>query len=117
MSAEENLNPQQFYHGSRYSFKPGQVLTGGHMTSNQGNGAPGEHVYMSGRPEVAARFATYASGPDRNPDARPKLYQVEPTDAVEPDPDEQPSNQSYRSRSVRVVRSMRHGSWDILPPD
>jgi len=120
MAASDHLGGQfdgPMYHGSRYSFKPGQVLTGGHMPSNQGAGTPGDHVYMSARPEVAARFGSYATGPQRNPDARPRLYEVEPMGHVEADPGEDASVQSYRSQSVRVVRSLPHAQWDILPAD
>jgi hypothetical protein len=106
MTASDHLNPDQFFHGSRHTLKPGQIMEGGVHESNQGYGQPGEHVYFTGRADVAAHFAAAGYGPKHNQDAVPKIYQVEPVGEHETDPDEEPEFKSYRAKQVRVVRKM-----------
>lgn len=106
MVASDNLNPQQFFHGSRHTLKPGQIMEGGIHASNQGSGQPGEHVYYSARVDVAGHFAAAGSGPEHNYNAVPKIYQVEPVGEHEADPDEDAGFKSFRSKQVRVVRKL-----------
>lgn len=103
MSAGDHLSPQQFFHGTRHTLKPGMVMEGGTHQANQGYGEPASHVYFTSHLPVAAMFAEASNGPARNRDAQPKIYQVEPVDHHEPDPHEPAEAQSYRSRQVRVV--------------
>jgi hypothetical protein len=111
------LSPDQFgefpvgYHGTRYRLKPGTILEGGKMPSNQGAGTPGDHVYYAREPYHAGIFAGYAHGPDPAKTYEPHVYAVRPLDDPEPDPDEDPSVGSYRSRRVQVVRPVGKGLW------
>lgn len=59
MSAEENLNPQQFYHGTsgKYDFKPGDVLTPAEAPRNV-MGGQSAHVYYTSRLDTASTYAT-----------------------------------------------------------
>lgn len=117
MSAEEHLHPDQFFHGTRHVLKPGQVLEGGKMAANQGYGDPHPYTHLTGNPHVAAHFAEAGNGPDKAPNAKPRVYHVEPVDPVEPDPDEpHPDSMSYRTKKMRVVRQLRAGEVDRAHP-
>jgi hypothetical protein len=93
-----------WYHGTRHELAEGDVMEGGKFPSNQGDAQPGQHVYYTGRPDVAHEFAEAGYGPEHDPDAEPKVYQVEPVHGHEADPDEDSGFQSYRAPSVRVIR-------------
>lgn len=95
---------ETYLHGTRHTLEPGQILEGGSVRSNQGNGAPGQHVYFTRLHDVAREFAEAGYGPDHDLNAQPRVYHVEPLDDVEPDPDEDPETHSFRSRRVRVVK-------------
>ena len=75
---------------------------------NQGyGGIPGDHVYYSGRPKIAAEFAHAANGPEENDwEGRQRVYQVEPDDTHERDPDEEDFADSWRARRARVIREV-----------
>lgn len=105
MPADDHLG-EQFFHGTRHTLKPGQVMEGGRFTANQGMGQPGEHVYFSARADIAAEFARAGYGPRHNLDAKPRIYQVAPVGEHEVDPDEDPEAKSYRARQVQVIRKM-----------
>jgi hypothetical protein len=103
MSAADHLNPQQFYHGTRYKFTPGTELsTGAAPRGNQGYGATDKVYYTSDR-RLAMDYALNAYGPKGNTDAPARVYQVNPMAGHEPDPNEDPGT-SFRADSVRVVR-------------
>lgn len=96
-----------WFHGTRHEFQPGQVLEGGKFKSNQGYGQPGDHVYYSMHRDIAATFAHAGYGTEDHPDAKPRVYEVEPDPGShEPDPDEAESAGSYRAKNVRVVREV-----------
>lgn len=98
---------RRWYHGTRYEFQPGDLLHGGHVSSNQGYGIPGNHVYYSGKPSIAADFAHAANGPEENDwEGRQHVYQVEPDETHHRDPDEEEHADSWRSKSVKVVREV-----------
>lgn len=83
MSAQDNLSPVQFYHGTRKSFVPGAELIPGHEGGVSGSAM--DHVYATTSKDDAATYA-YAA-PDR-PDAEdnePKVYEVAPTGKMEDD--------------------------------
>jgi hypothetical protein len=105
---EAGVTAKRWYHGTRYEFQPGDVLEGGLVNMNQGyGGVPGDHVYYSGRPKIAAEFAHAASGPEENDwEGRQRVYQVEPDDTHERDPDEEEHADAWRARSARVVREV-----------
>lgn len=81
-------------------------MEGGRFSSNQGYGQPGEHVYFSSRRDVAKDFAEAGYGPRHDLDASPKIYEVEPLEGHEADPDEEPEFQSYRASRARVIRQV-----------
>jgi hypothetical protein len=93
----------EWFHGSRHVFHPGDTLTGGHARSNQGYGQPADHVYYSGRRDVASFFAEAGDGPDHDPDARPRVYRVQPLEGHEQDPDEDKQLRSFRAPKVKVL--------------
>ena len=53
---------------------------------------------------IADTFAEAGYGPDDNPDAPPRVYEVEALDEVEADPDEDAEFESYRGKRFRVIR-------------
>lgn len=80
MAAQDNLNPQQFYHGTAHPFQPGDVVEPGHP-SNWGR--------LSRRDAVSATMSRaeahdYADTAQRtqssrgNRDARARVYKVAP---------------------------------------
>ena len=97
----------RWFHGTRYSFNPGDKLEGGRFPVNQGfGGPPAPHVYYSGRPSVAMEFADCAL--DRDGDIRevPRVYEVRPDRSHERDPDEELRFRSFRAQSAEVVREV-----------
>lgn len=102
MTAQDNLNPQQFFHGSRYKFHPGKILsTGAAPRGNQGYGGT-DKVYYTPDRDTAADYADAATGPDHDLDATPRVYRVQPIAGHEPDPDEDPGT-SFRADKVKVL--------------
>lgn len=65
MSAQDHLNPQQFYHGTPHEFKPGEMVEPGRMM---------DHAYASTSAAVARGYGN-------------RVYQVEFTGPSEPDPE------------------------------
>ncbi|MCW2929909.1 MAG: hypothetical protein JWM19_871 [Actinomycetia bacterium] len=111
VTAAEEAPPQprakRWYHGTRHELSPGDELEGGIHASNQGYGQPGDHVYYSGKPSVAGLFAQYASGPEEDDwEGTPRVYQVEPDETHERDPDEEEHADSWRARKARVLREV-----------
>lgn len=93
------------FHGTRYAFAPGQILTteaAPRVNQGFGNGVP-DGIYYSGYASVAGSFAENATGPDWNPDARPRVYLIRPVAAVETDPDEEPQFDSHRTHRAAVI--------------
>ena len=98
---------RRWYHGTRYELHPGDALEGGRFPSNQGYGQPGDHVYYSGKPSIAAFFAQAASGPEEDDwEGTPRVYQVEPDETHERDPDEEEHADSWRARNACVLREV-----------
>jgi len=99
------LSPQQFFHGSRHSFKPGDLLTpegGAKAGSSWGAGQTDMHVYFTPERHKAAAFAEGGYGPSHDIDAPPRVYHVEPTGPHETD--EMEEFPSFKTRHpVRVL--------------
>jgi 8-oxo-dGTP pyrophosphatase MutT (NUDIX family) len=116
-SLRSHANEGEFFHGTRHVFKPGQILTGGHGRGGNRDGWGGnDHVYYSGRHDVASLFAEAGNGPDHDPDARPRVYKVEPIEGHEADPDEPDYAHSWRATHVRVKHEVpydEHGVNEI----
>lgn len=88
MSAEDNLNRRQFFHGTNAELKEGDTLQPGPTF---------DHVYMSSHRYLAD---TYASNRAVNRGGDPHVYRVQPTGDVSKDNRER---WSYKTTSARVV--------------
>ncbi|WP_318204183.1 NAD(+)--rifampin ADP-ribosyltransferase [Streptomyces sp. SCL15-4] len=96
-----------YLHGTKADLAPGDVLTPGYA-SNYEEGRTSRHVYVSETLDAAAWGAELAAG-----DGPGRIYVVEPTGALEDDPNvtdkKFPGNptRSYRTREpVRVVSEL-----------
>lgn len=105
MTAIDNTIPRIFYHGTRADLKPGDVIAPGY-SSNYGRRKQASWVYLTGTLDAAVWGAELAAG-----DGRGRIYVVEPTGAIEDDPNltdqKFPGNPtlSYRSREPLRVTS------------
>jgi hypothetical protein len=93
-----------YYHGTKADLKIGDLIAPGYA-SNYGKRKPGNFIYLSATLDAATWGAELAVG-----EGRGRIYIVEPTGAIEDDPNltnkRFPGNptQSYRSRHpLRVV--------------
>ena len=93
-----------YYHGSKAQLEPGQLIAPGHA-SNYGQRRLANFVYLSETLEAATWGAELAQG-----EGRGRIYIVEPTGAIEDDPNLTNKKfagnptKSYRSRApLRVV--------------
>jgi rifampin ADP-ribosylating transferase len=107
---------QSFFHGTKADLKPGDYIAPGYA-SNYGQRSAAPHVYFSATLDAAVWGAELAVG-----DGRGRIYVVEPTGAVEDDPDltdkRFPGNptKSYRSNEpLRVIGEVIE--WSGHPPD
>ncbi|MBS1165662.1 MAG: arr [Proteobacteria bacterium] len=116
MSASASMFAQSFFHGTRASLKPGDLITVGHQ-SNFTDVKPLSWVYFSATLDAAIWGAELAagSGPGR-------IYVVEPTGPIADDPNltdqKFPGNStlSYRSRDpLRVIAEVIH--WQGHSPE
>lgn len=112
MAAEDHLNSQQFFHGTNVEFKPGDVLQGpgyeGAMTFNPPHDlySP-HHVYFSSSISSAEGFAH--SAVQRRKSGKPRVYEVEPNDEVESDPETEGIkgwDVGYRAPTARVKQEV-----------
>ncbi len=103
MTAIENLNTPRFYHGTKADLKRGDLIWPGYH-SNYGKKKKATYVYLTATLDAATWGAELAlgEGPER-------IYVVEPTGAIENDPnltDKKYSGnptKSYRSRGPLLV--------------
>ena len=105
-----------FFHGTKADLRPGDVLEPGYR-SNFGTRRSANHVYLTATLDAATWGAELALG-----DGPGRIYEVEPTGAIEDDPnltDQRfPGNptRSYRTQQpVRVVREIL--DWEPHPPE
>lgn len=93
-----SLHSQQFYHGTKASLKPGDLIEPGYP-SNYGSRKKANYVYLTATLDAATWGAELASG-----EGPGRIYIVEPTGMIEDDPNltdkKYPGNptKSYRSR-------------------
>ncbi|MBX9452572.1 MAG: NAD(+)--rifampin ADP-ribosyltransferase [Neoaquamicrobium sediminum] len=98
MTIPDNDNPRLFYHGTRADLKQGDLIRAGY-NSNFGARKLASWVYLTATLDAAIWGAELAAG-----DGRQRIYIVEPTGAIEDDPNltdkKFPGNptQSYRTR-------------------
>jgi rifampin ADP-ribosylating transferase len=107
---------QTYYHGTKAELKVGDLIAPGHA-SNYGKRKPGNFIYLSATLDAATWGAELAVG-----EGRGRIYIVEPTGAIEDDPNltnkRFPGNptQSYRSRHpFRIVGEVTE--WQGHSPD
>lgn len=91
------------FHGTKADLRVGDLLEPG-LRSNYGEARMANHVYVTGTLDAATWGAELAAG-----DARGRIYVVEPTGALEDDPNvtdrKFPGNptRSYRTRDPVVI--------------
>jgi Rifampin ADP-ribosyl transferase len=105
-----------FYHGTRAALKPGDLIAPGY-SSNYGRRKRASWVYLTGTLDAAIWGAELAAG-----DGPGRIYIVEPTGAIEDDPNltdkKFPGNPtlSYRSREpLRVTGEV--AEWQGHSPE
>ena len=105
MSAEaaSGQNSQRFYHGTKASLKPGDLIEPG-FNSNYGKRKKASYVYLTATLDAAAWGAEIAQG-----EGPGRIYLVEPAGTYENDPNltdkKFPGNptKSYRTKSPLTV--------------
>lgn len=112
MSAPDNLNPRQFFHGTGAPLKPGESVlprsaTGAAPTYPDSSEDPrsgqynaGGFSYLTTDPKMAVSFARDHAGG--------RVYQVKPTGPVEPDPEDSGGTMFMTKKPLTVVRQTKH---------
>ncbi len=110
------LDDGPFFHGTKADLQVGDLLTAG-FRSNYRPEVVMNHIYFTALVNGAGLAAELAAG-----DGEPRVYEVEPTDDFENDPNvtdkKFPGNptRSYRSTApIRVVREV--ADWPRLTPE
>jgi rifampin ADP-ribosylating transferase len=108
--------PGPFFHGTAAALARGDLIVPGHP-ANYGAGRPATWVYVSARLDIAVLAAEVAA-----PTGRARVYVVEPTGAIEDDPNvtdrKFPGNptRSFRTQAaLRVVGEVI--DWAPTPAD
>lgn len=116
MTASDDLNSPRFYHGTKADLKPGDLITPGY-NSNYGTRKQAAFVYLTATLDAATWGAELAHG-----DGPGRIYIVEPTGAIEDDPNltdkKFPGNptKSYRTRApLRVTGEV--AQWQGHAPE
>ena len=95
-------DPGPFYHGTRAALQPGDLLVPGGQSNYQSE-IKMNHIYFTALQHGAVLAATLAKG-----DLPERVYQVEPTGVVEPDPNltdkKFPGNPTRSYRSIFPLR-------------
>ena len=97
--SHEALSPQQFFHGTRFTFRIGR-----HIDPSKNPLYPGttQDFNVTDNPDVAGDYAEEAEGP--SPRSHAKVYQVEPTGPIERDRDASGYGAWTTQHKVRVVK-------------
>jgi hypothetical protein len=116
IEAAYDQNSQRFYHGTKASLKPGDLIEPG-FNSNYGMRKKASYVYLTATLDAAAWGAELAQG-----DGPGRIYLVEPTGPYEDDPNltdkKFPGNptKSYRTKSpLRIIEEVM--DWHGHSPD
>jgi len=116
MSASASVFGRSFFHGTKADLEPGDTIVVGYQ-SNFAESKTLSWVYFAGTLDAAIWGAELAAGSGRE-----RIYVVEPTGAIEDDPNvtdkKFPGNPtlSYRSREpLRVVAEVT--KWQGHPPE
>lgn len=124
MAASDNINDQQFYHGTWAGWmKKGQLITPASSREGYTNFSMSSpnHVYVTKDPELARGWAEMVyEGLEKQGHvinnipvvgAKPVVYKVEPQGNVEQDPNFRSGGESYRVRgNARIIS--RHWEGD-----
>jgi len=93
---------QTFFHGTKADLKLGEFITIG-INSNYGQKKKAEHIYLTSTLDAAIWGAELAQG-----EGRERIYLVEPTGAIEDDPDltdkKFPGNPTRSYRSIHPFK-------------
>lgn len=109
MSAQDHLNPKQFFHGTNVELKPGEYVLPPEKTGAQPHSHPdipaeefnnAAHVYVSTSLQAAQNFASDKGGSN--------VYEVEPHSDIHKDPESEYTGDedSYRASKARVIRKV-----------
>ncbi|HSM84143.1 MAG TPA: NAD(+)--rifampin ADP-ribosyltransferase [Nodosilinea sp.] len=116
MTTMDDLNSQQFYHGTKADLKPGDLIEPGY-SSNYGSRKKAAYVYLTATLDAAIWGAELALG-----EGPGRIYIVEPTGPIADDPNltdkKYPGNptKSYRSREpLRVTGEV--ADWQGHSPE
>jgi hypothetical protein len=107
MTAQDNLNPQQFFHGSQWDFKPGQILDAKDAPESHYYDTPDPHVYYTTDRRAASRYAD--NGTFEGMRMKPRVYTVDPLSGHEPDPESNglmgygEPGVDFRAKRVRIT--------------
>jgi 8-oxo-dGTP pyrophosphatase MutT (NUDIX family) len=102
---QASAGPQEFFHGTRKFFHPGQDLTPGHRGGVSGSVM--EHVYLTTSQERAAGYAHAAPSPDDEySDDTPRVYRVRPSGPVEDDSEDGGPGAFRTKAPVRVLEEV-----------
>ena len=89
MSAQDNLNPEQFYHGSTHHFRRGQVIDPAAPHPRNFASSADDKFYFDTRPSKAVEYAGLLDAESHDlyhePGGYRSLYTVEPLEGYEPD--------------------------------
>jgi len=118
MAVTDDLNSQQFYHGTKADLKPGDLIEPGY-NSNYGKRKMAAYIYLTATLNAATWGAELALGEEPG-----RIYIVEPTGPIEDDPNltnkRFPGNptKSFRSRDPlrvtgEIVDWQAHSSEEI----
>jgi|SRR5580704_3650429 hypothetical protein len=101
MTAQDNLNEQQFYHGTKTRFTPGEdMIYPGYDRVSGKVGTPRPYAYMTHELDTARGYAERAKGA-----GEPRVYQVNPLGSYEYDP-HQPGASFRSADALRVIREV-----------
>jgi hypothetical protein len=110
-AAEASQGP--WYHGTDREFAPGSLIEPGHDPNWAGttHDTNREHVYATPDSSLAHAFGTKAATEDVGGYYQlmrePRVYRVEPTGSVEPDPEDDRGGRMFRSRHpLRVAEDV-----------
>jgi hypothetical protein len=116
MVVRDDPSSQRFYHGTKASLRPGDLIEPG-FNSNFGKGKKAVYVYLTATLDAAIWGAELALG-----EGPGRIYIVEPTGSIEDDPNltdkKYPGNptKSYRSRhALRVTGEVM--DWQAHSPE
>jgi rifampin ADP-ribosyltransferase len=81
MSAQDNLNHHQFYHGTSAELNPGDVVEPGHAETTFNYDRPPKHVYFTKHLAKAWNYADFRAS---SKGGNASVYEVEPIGAGTP---------------------------------